>query len=562
MKAIFLLIPAALVSVSIRPACAQQQTAPLATPATSGEIQKLQTLHQQFPEPQSPPPSQEAPNTPAVIPQTDLTPANNEGQEETYQPNGPTTTANNAFFRNLGTNGRTCFSCHDPQDGWGLSSDDATARFAANPNEPLFRLIDGATCPDDDVSTPASAAQAYSLLTSTGLIRISLPMQASFQFQIVNVQDTNGSDCNTNLTTGLTGPQSGFVSFYRRPIPTTNLVSESNIMWDTREPDLLHQALDATLGHAQAANTPSTAQLDQIVTFEGCNNAFNPAVCNGISQNGNQNGNSQGGNGGGNINGGVFSTESVDLLAGDLTGADGSGARGGPMTIIQALANFHPGINDPFAGNGQQNAAFQGSGQQFSPDGQQFNPAIFNIYNAWANLSGTDAQTQARQAIYRGQQVFNTVQFQITGVPGLNDVQGKPSITGTCGTCHNNPNVANHSSNLTLDIGVTAVNAPNGATSNLNIAGLPVFTVQCIAGPLNGQTFTVTDLGVAMTSGQCADIGKTKIPVIRGIAGRSPYFHNGAATQIQNLVAFYNARFNIGLTNQQESDLEVFLEAQ
>jgi cytochrome c peroxidase len=89
---------------------------------------------------------------------------------------------------------------------------------------------------------------------------------------------------------------------------------------------------------------------------------------------------------------------------------------------------------------------------------------------------------------------------------------------------------------------------------------LPVFTVACTAGPLAGQTFTVTDLGVAMITGQCADIGKTKIPVIRGIAGRSPYFHNGGATEITNLINFYNARFNIGLTAQQMSDLAVFLE--
>ncbi|MBV9585635.1 MAG: cytochrome C, partial [Alphaproteobacteria bacterium] len=80
-------------------------------------------------------------------------------------------------------------------------------------------------------------------------------------------------------------------------------------------------------------------------------------------------------------------------------------------------------------------------------------------------------------------------------------------------------------------------------------------------GTLSGQTFTVTDLGVAMITGQCADIGKTKIPVIRGIAGRSPYFHNGSAPEITNLIDFYNQRFNIGLTNQQKADLAVFLES-
>src|SRR6266511_3891154 len=34
------------------------------------------------------------------------------GRVATYQPNGSTSTVGNAFFSSLGTNGRTCFSCH------------------------------------------------------------------------------------------------------------------------------------------------------------------------------------------------------------------------------------------------------------------------------------------------------------------------------------------------------------------------------------------------------------------------------------------------------------------
>jgi hypothetical protein len=346
-------------------------------------------------------------------------------------------------------------------------------------------------------------------------------MQASMQFQIRRVVQDAFGNCNTNPTTGLTGAQSGFLSFYRRPLPSANLGYLSNIMWDTREPTLAHQAMDATLGHAQGAQSPSGLLLNLIVAFEGCTNALTPQNCSNF----------------GNLGvglftgGGLFASQTSDNKAGDLTA---NGATGGPIPLAQNVANFSEGINDPFAANGQ-----------------QFDPAIFHDYDAWAN-----SQTEAQLALYRGQQVFNTVQFQITGVAGLNDVQGKQSITGTCGTCHNNPEVGNHSSNLTVDIGVTDASPPN-----LDVSGLPVFRVLCTAGPLAGQRFTVTDLGVAMISGQCADIGKTKIPVIRGIAGRSPYFHNGGATEITNLVDFYNQRFNIGLTDQQKSDLEKFLEA-
>jgi hypothetical protein len=515
MKTVVLSISAALASFIVQPAFAQTQPNIAAPPAgasaaTGGEIQQLQTLHGKFPEPSGQ--DTGGPQPPTILQQLD-TETDDEGQVSTYQPGGQTVTASNPFFRVLGTNGRTCFTCHQLTDGMGLGQANATNRFAADPNEPLFRLVDGATCPDDDVSTPAAMAQAYSLLTAKGLIRINLPLSSSFQFQIVNVQDTNGSDCNTNPNTGVTGPQSGAVNFYRRPLPATNLGSESNIMWDAREPSLAHQALDATLGHAQASVTPADPLLNQIVSFES----------------------------------GLYDAQSFDTGlagisvagAGDLTGADGSGATGGAQTLAQTIANFVTGINDPFGGN--------------------FNPAIFNIYDAWANLTGTDPTTQARQAIYRGEQVFNTAPMQITGVAGLNDVQGKPTITGTCGTCHSDPNVGNASSNVTMDTGVTDASPP---PPDLDISGLPVFTVLCTAGPDAGQTFTVTDIGVGMISGQCADIGKTKVPAIRGIAARSPYFHNGAALEITNLVQFYNARFNMNLTAQQQSDLEVFLEAQ
>jgi cytochrome c peroxidase len=110
-----------------------------------------------------------------------------------------------------------------------------------------------------------------------------------------------------------------------------------------------------------------------------------------------------------------------------------------------------------------------------------------------------------------------------------------------------------------MNIGVT--NADKGAMPALNaldIDGLPVFNVACTDG--SDKTFQVTDLGVAMISGKCEDIGKTKVPVLRGLPGRSPYFHNGSAPEIQNLINFYNDRFNIGLTDQQISDLAAFLE--
>src|SRR5215470_493390 len=171
-----------------------------AAAAVRGEVAHKQKMHRLFPDPTA---STQA--TPAVIPQMQIDKDLN-GMIATFQPSGATQTASNPFFQNLGANGRTCFTCHEPQDGWTISAQHAQARFDADPNDPLFRRVDGATCPSDDVSTLGAQRAAYSLLTKKGLIRIGLPMQSTMEFQILNVNDPYG--CDNNPVTGLTGPKS------------------------------------------------------------------------------------------------------------------------------------------------------------------------------------------------------------------------------------------------------------------------------------------------------------------------------------------------------------------
>jgi len=457
--------------------------------------------------------------TPPVIPQlqSDNDPS---GRIATYQPKGATLTANNPFFQNLGTNGRTCFTCHQPQDGWTLSAQHAQDRFAENPSDPLFRLVDGATCPSDDVSTLDAKRIAYTLLLNKGLIRVGLPMQSTMEFQILNVADPYR--CNTDPTTGLTGVQSGIASFYRRPLPSANLDFLSTIMWDGREPDLFRQSVDATLGHAQGNVAPTTSQQQRIVTFEGCTTANNPGLCAQIP-----------------AGAGLFTAQLFDTSAGYL---NADGAKGGPVTLSQELASFFIGINDPLG---------------FNPTAAPFSPVIFTAFDAWAHPAGTGPDVAARRAIARGEDVFNSVPINITDVGGLNDTLNQPSINGFCGTCHDTPNSGNHSVKAPLNIGVA--NAGELAPPVLDISGLPVFTVWCTAGPLAGKTFEVTDLGRAMVSGKCADIGKVKGPILRGLAARAPYFHNGSAAALNDVIEFYDQRFSIGLTAQQKSDLIAFL---
>jgi cytochrome c peroxidase len=441
--------------------------------------------------------------TPPVIPRFSFD-SDPTGAVATFQPNGATFTSNNAFFQNLGTNGRTCFSCHQPQDGWSVSAADVATRFATSRGtDPIFRLVDGATCPSDDVSNFAAKQRAYKLLIDRGLIRIGLPVPAGAQFAITAVDDPY--NCNTNPTTGLTSTTAGIVSTYRRPLPSTNLGFLSAIMWDGREPSLTSQAIDATLGHAQGSAQPTAAQLAEIVAFES----------------------------------GIFAAQAFDDRAGDLV-ADGS--TGGPVALSLQLAKFFIGVNDPLGQN---------------PTKTPFTSQIFDLYRPWLGLHGHE-DTANRQSIARGEEVFNNTNINITGVSGLNDDLNVASIPGFCGTCHDTPNSGNHSVKAPLDIGIpdAGVNKP----PVLDISGLPVFTLTCTQeGPLMGRIYKVTDAGKAMISGLCKDIGRFKGPILRGLASRAPYFHNGSAATLQDVVNFYDQRFAIGFTDQQKTDLVNFL---
>ena len=71
--------------------------------------------------------------------------------------------------------------------------------------------------------------------------------------------------------------------------------------------------------------------------------------------------------------------------------------------------------------------------------------------------------------------------------------------------------------------------------------------------------YQTTDPGMGLITGKCADLGKFKVPRLNGLAARAPYFHNGNADTLQDLVEFYNTRFNIQLSEQEKQDLINFL---
>lgn len=428
------------------------------------------------------------------------------GFVETYNIDHGPISLTGAFFQSLGTNGRSCSSCHRAAEGWSVSAAEVQFRFFLTQGlDPIFRTNDGSVC-DQHIQTATfeERREAYRLLLSRGLIRIALPVPAGAEFTVEKVSNPYG--CNDTST----------LSMYRRPLPATNLNFLSTVMADGRESspltgtqtitypdpsdalraDLKHQAMDATTGHAQGA-VPTDAQLDDIVDFETS----------------------------------LRTAQAIDYFAGFL---HDDGATGGPQSL--ASQDFFIGINDSFP------PSFH-----FNPSGEPFNPNIFSIFSAWTASLGR------RASIARGEALFNSKPITISGVGGINDVAGLPaSFSGTCGTCHDTPNVGNHSVSAPLNIGVADPSSP------LDVDYLPVFTLKNNA---TGEIVKTTDPGRALITGKWADIGKVKGPILRGLASRAPYFHNGSARTLDDVITFYDKRFNIGFTAQEKADLVAFLSA-
>ena len=87
---------------------------------------------------------------------------------------------------------------------------------------------------------------------------------------------------------------------------------------------------------------------------------------------------------------------------------------------------------------------------------------------------------------------------------------------------------------------------------------VPVVKAMLALGGRGPDLVQTTDPGRALVSGLWKDVGRFKGPILHGLAAR-PYFHNGLAAQLEDVVNFYDGRFNIGFTAQQKLDLVAFL---
>jgi len=507
------------------------------------------------------------------------------GGISTYQPGGPTLTSGNAFFSSaITSNGRTCFTCHQPQNDWEISPPQILAQYLLTRGQSaLFQPIDAANCPN----SPGAFAKfpdprfltARSQLFTRGTFRISLnapnplgPKDGSFMTfdgntnpEWVLTMEHDPFGCELDPAHGL---PANLISLYRRPLPSANVAflarngaeAKQDIMWDAREPNLEAQFIDATLFHGQTAMVPDAASIAQGVRFQS----------------------------------GIFAAQSSDFRAGDLTGGDGSGALGGPTNLYDWRISSSPACSEIF---GELLCSGIKVKQILPPpvilpdgttlvDGSGVPKSLSvnigsQLYTAFTTSTAQSPLREAqRESVARGEAIFSGKVFVINKVAGLNDIKGDANGAepGTCSTCHSSKNVGNDTAGDPKRLGI--MDNSSGVNVMPATPDYPQFAFYCPAGTIPffsnpvtssdcpgsapGQDatcdkFITTDPGKGLITGKCQDLGKMKVPVLRGVAARAPYFHGGNAATLMDAVNFYDQRFSIGLTNQEKRDLVNYL---
>ena len=295
------------------------------------------------------------------------------------------------------------------------------------------------------------------------------------------------------------------LSLFRRPLPAANLPFLSAVMWDGREGQITHDDPSNTLLRALASQA-----ADAVLGHSQASSPLDAARVTGIVE----------------FELSIFSAQATNLTAGPLNGAAGLG---GPLAVAQQT--FYPGINDP---NG-------------ADPTNPFDPNVFTMYVPWQATDPQGSDADARRQIALGEQLFNTRTFSVSGVTGLTTTD-QPTVTVTCSTCHDAPGAGSNSSGRFFDLGLAS--ASRAGTD------LPVYTLQERS---TGVQVQVSDPGRALITGAFKDVATFKVPTLRGLAARAPYFHNGAAATLSGVVGFYNGRFGIGLTNDEKAALAAFL---
>jgi hypothetical protein len=439
------------------------------------------------------------------------------------------------FFAPLGVNSRGCVTCHQPAYAMSVTVEALRERWRVTKGEdPVFAAVDGSNNP----KLPQGLESSHTLLLNRGIFRVGLPWPPHNdhgrairpEFTIEVVRDPTG--VNLDDTYGLKGVNPT-VSVFRRPRPVANLKyvmspddvfniktgtlmaidpetgrpASMNLMSDARHLTLRQQAFGAYKDHQEGRQgSLPREEMDKIVAFE------------------NQ----------------VYIAQSHDRWGGSLVetgGPPGLGPRAMAEGKIHILAN---NSRDP----------------------------VFRLFDAWKNPAAmatelNEAQREFRASVARGNDVFMFRQFWIRDAAHINSIGLGNPIKRSCATCHNTQMTGQDLAPGWVDVGT--VNYPTWTEPPVfsDKAELPVFKLTCDKSapphPYLGRVIYTNDPGRALITGKCVDIGSIVMGQLRGLAARAPYFSNGSAKTLRELVDFYDRRFDMKLTEQEKVDLVNFL---
>ncbi len=179
-------------------------------------------------------------------------------------------------------------------------------------------------------------------------------------------------------------------------------------------------------------------------------------------------------------------------------------------------------------------------GAQGGPENLSLQPPLagrFNLFDAWIGLvpgsCGSKSADRKRAQIARGQEVFNST-----------------ANNGGCGGCHNAANNGSHVNGRLFDVGASR--------AQFREPGMTLYTLR---NKVTGETRQTTDAGRAIRTGAWRDVDRFKTPSLRGVAARAPYFHNGIAKSLRDVVTHYEVALNFKFTEQERQDLVAFMEA-
>jgi cytochrome c peroxidase len=238
-------------------------------------------------------------------------------------------------------------------------------------------------------------------------------------------------------------------------------------------------------------------------------------------------------NGSGNVHAGL-----VSQVAGNITGSQ-QGQPGTPE-LIEEIVVYEEGLR--FAqqllfGVGRLTACGAAGGPENLSAQAPVN-ARFDLYDAWLGLEPgactSHAADSKRAQIARGQELFN----------------GTNANGRSCRGCHNAANNGSNVNGTLFDIGASR--------AAFRQPGMPLYTVRNKTTLEERQT---TDPGRALRSGKWADMDRFKVPSLRGIVARPPYFHNGIAATLDDVVLHYEAALGFVYTPEERADLVAFMEA-